>query len=225
MPYLRQSACTSRRYSRRRYSDSALGLYRLDEKRRELSGAKLFLDARDVSEGNRFGLGQQRAESFPPERIVHQRQSAASQPVKRALAIEQRIAFGGRARELDRGLDALAPRAGEEDLLQVAACQLAQSLGQLACQFRNMTLQHRRTAAIQLILQRLNDPRVIVPGVVHAISGQKVQVAVAVFAEQLDAGTALVAHVHVEQFQQAHPLWIHELRVTGTAGNGALGHE
>ena len=117
------------------------------------------------------------------------------------------------------------PELAKEDLLQVAARQLAQPLGQFACQFRNVTLQHRRTAAIQFIFQRLNNPRMIVPGVVHTVSGQKVQVALAVLAEQFGAGTALVAHIHVEQFQQAHPLWIHELCVSGTARNGGLVHE
>src|SRR5450755_365653 len=58
-----------------------------------------------------------------------------------------------------------------------------------------------------------------------AVTGQEVQIAVAVLAEQFNAGTALVAHIHVEQFQQAYPLGIHKLGITGTAGNGTLRHE
>src|ERR1039457_3064690 len=102
---------------RRGYSDSSFSLDWLKDKRRKLSSSQLFLDARDVSEWNCLGVGKQGAESFTPESVVHQRQSATSQPVKRALAIEKGITFRGRAGELDGGLDTFATRTGKKDLL------------------------------------------------------------------------------------------------------------
>ena len=145
--------------------------------------------------------------------------------MKSILAIKQRIAFGRCSRELDGGLDTLATRAGEKDPFQIAASKRAQTLGQFACQFRNVTLQHRRPPAIQFLLQGLNNPWMIMSRVVDTVTRQKIQIALPTFTEQFGSETALVANIHVEQVQQAHPLRIHELCVCGRSRNTGVGHE
>jgi hypothetical protein len=44
------------------------------------------------------------------------------------------------------------------------------------------------------------------PSIVKAIPGEESQVTIALLTEQLDASAAFMAHIHVEQLQQAHPL-------------------
>ena len=51
------------------------------------------------------------------------------------------------------------------------------------------------------------------PHIVHAVAGEKVQNASAVGGEQFRPDAALVAHIHFEQVQKAHPFWINSLCV------------
>src|SRR6516162_7517820 len=69
-----------------------------------------------------------------------------------------------------------------------------------------MTLQHRRTRAVQFLLQRFNDVRMIVPGVVYAISRKKVEIRGAVFGVELATLASLVANVHAQKLKQSNPL-------------------
>ena len=42
-------------------------------------------------------------------------------------------------------------------------------------QFGNVALQHRRAATVQFLLQRGDDRRVVVPGVVNAVARQEIE--------------------------------------------------
>src|SRR5258708_35544398 len=53
---------------------------------------------------------------------------------------------------------------------------------------------HRRAARVHLVLQRLNHVWMVVPDIVHAVAGQKIQNAAAVFSEQLAAKASFILH-------------------------------
>ena len=72
--------------------------------------------------------------------------------------------------------------------------------------FRNVALQHRRAAAVEFLFERGDDRRVVVAGVVDAITRKKVEDTAAVGGEELHTGAAVVVHVHLQQVQQPHPL-------------------
>jgi hypothetical protein len=44
---------------------------------------------------------------------------------------------------------------------------------QRAGELRNMALEHRRSAAVELILDGLHDRWVVMPGIVYTIAGEK----------------------------------------------------
>src|ERR1700692_4272582 len=84
-----------------------------------------------------------------------------------------------------------------------------------------MALQHRRPAAIHLVLQSLNDVWMVVPGIMHAVSGQKIQDAAAVFSKQFAAQATLILDIHTQQVKQRYPLRIDVVVIIG-AGRGHL---
>lgn len=72
-----------------------------------------------------------------------------------------------------------------------------------------MALQHRRTLPVQFPLQRLNDGRMVVSGIMYAITREEIQKPPPVFRLQFDANAAPVAHVHLQRIQQPYPLRVH----------------
>src|SRR5581483_4136940 len=77
-----------------------------------------------------------------------------------------------------------------------------------------MCLYHRRTAALQFLLQRAHYIRMVVSHVVNAISRQEIDDALALRRQQLRPGTAFVPHIHLQQLEKPHPLRIDPRRVT-----------
>ena len=76
-----------------------------------------------------------------------------------------------------------------------------------------MALQHSWAGIFEFLLQRANNRGVIMPGVVYAVAGQKIQETAPIIAEELSAGTALVADIHLQHVQEARPLWIYVLSI------------
>src|SRR3979411_2017922 len=109
-----------------------------------------------------------------------------------AFRINNTGAAGGGSRKLDGRLHALAATAAKADFFQAPASQLTQAPRQVAGDLRHMALQHRRTTPIHFVFQRLNDIGMVVPGVMNAVAGQKVEDAAAGFGEPSDPEPTLV---------------------------------
>src|ERR1700674_3099296 len=64
-------------------------LNRFHEDGGEALAVEFPLERVHLIERNRFGLGKKRSKSLAPERISHERQSAAGQPMEGAVCVEQ----------------------------------------------------------------------------------------------------------------------------------------
>ncbi len=113
--------------------------------------------------------------------------------------VKQPIAPCVRSRKLDHGLDTFAAGAAEDCAAQAPAGSLGQALCQIACQFGNVALQHRRPAQIEFILQCGYDLRMVVADVMNAIARKEIENAAAVRREQFHAGAPVVSHVHFQE--------------------------
>ncbi len=95
VPYLRHSAGSARQELVGGQVD-ALALDRLDDEGRDLARRQRLLERREIVEGNRRAARQQRLEAAAEVRIVHQRQRAVGQAVKRMAS--RRRCRDGRSR-------------------------------------------------------------------------------------------------------------------------------
>ncbi len=154
---------------------AALGLHGLDEECGVAPGGELLFQSFEVPERHRVGLGKERAKSTAPVLAIHERQRATGQTMKSTVRVEQTRAPGVGARELDGGFDAFAPRAGEKYLCQPPSGALTKAFRQFARQFGDMALQHDRTALFQFISDGCQHIGMIVPHIVHAVSGEKIE--------------------------------------------------
>ena len=124
------------------------------------------------------------------------------------LGIEDAGASGVGAREFDDGLDAFAARAGKERFCQSPAGFLAQSLGQLPGEARNVRLKHGRAELIELSLQRGDEARMIVTDIVDAIAGIKVDDPPPFDGFEFGSFAADIFDVHSHYVEQSRPLRI-----------------
>jgi hypothetical protein len=62
-------------------------------------------------------------------------------------------------------------------------------------------------------VKRLYNRRVVMAGVVDAIPGQKIENAAPLACVKLRAGAALVANIHLQDFEQLNPLRIYMIRI------------
>lgn len=90
--------------------------------------------------------------------------------MKRAFREEQAAAPGVGPGEFDRRFHALAAGTGEVSLFQAAGGASAKAAGQLARKFGHVALEHHRPSSVQFVLQRRNNGRVVVPGIVNAVT-------------------------------------------------------
>src|SRR5215469_3665699 len=91
--------------------------------------------------------------------------------MKAAGCIEDTRPFGVSARKFDYSFNALAARTAKERLRQSSTREHAETLSQFPGQFRNVTLQHRRTVSVQFPLERSCDARMVVPDVMNTVAG------------------------------------------------------
>ena len=135
--------------------------------------------------------------------------------MKCAARVHDAVAASARAGELDDGLDAFASRAAEERLGEAVTGALCQFVGELPGDVGDVALQHGWAGEVELVLEGGDDVRVIVAGVMHAVSGEEVEEDATVFGEQLCPGAAAVTHIHAQQIKQPHPLRVDVVSVGG----------
>ncbi len=90
----------------------ALALHRLDHERGDVAARELALQRVEVAEGHSLAPGQQRPEALAEVVVAVERERAEREPVEGVLGVEDPRAAGGRARDLDRGLDRLGAAVG-----------------------------------------------------------------------------------------------------------------
>ena len=128
--------------------------------------------------------------------FVHQESAPQVRPWK-APGAKHAGAPGVRARKLDGRLDALAAGAGKEHLVEAAAGARAQRWPRAPASsgHGSATSPDR---AVQFFLQRADDVRMIVPGVVDAIARQEIEDNAAIRGVQASTPSQrVVANIHL----------------------------
>ena len=69
-----------------------------------------------------------------------------------------------------------------------------------------MVLQHRRPGFVELVLESRDNAWVVVPNVVHAVSGIEIKDNAPVCKIKLDSLAVHVLDVHLQDVEQSHPL-------------------
>src|SRR5579864_131287 len=138
--------------------------------------------------------------------------------MKRSPAVEQARSVCMQAGKFNDRLDALASGTAEVTFVKAAGRTTTKLSREFCRRLRDMTLQHGRAATIQFVAEGCGDRRMIVAQVMHAVSGEKIQDSPAVFGKELDAGTARVADIHLEQIEKSYPLRVNVRGVIGFPG-------
>jgi len=100
--------------------------------------------------------------------------------VKSSLRVQQSISPGMSSGKFDDSFDPFTAGVTEEDFGQLSSGEPAEARGKFDCQFRDVTLKHRRAATIEFGLERGDDGRMVMPAVVDAVSGEEVENAIAI---------------------------------------------
>jgi hypothetical protein len=141
------------------------------------------------------------------------------------LGVKQTASAREGAGKLDGGFNALAAGAGKEDLGKRATRPGAELGSQLAGEVADMALQHHRPAAVQFVLERGDDARMIVTGVVNAVAREEIEDAGAVGGKELRAHAAVVLGIHLQKIEQPDPMRIDVIEVGEAAGIGSNGRQ
>jgi hypothetical protein len=142
--------------------------------------------------------------------------------VEGAVGVEQPGVAGEGARKLDGCFDAFTPGTREKDLPQTSAGAGAKFFSQLSRQFGNVALQHGGTASIQFVVERLYNRRVIVACVMDAVAGKEIENAPAIAREELGSDTAVVASIHLQDFEQPHPVRVDMICIERVESGGCV---
>ena len=174
----------------------------------------------DVAEGDFVGFGKHGAEAFFPEGVAHEREGAAGEAVEGSFGVDDAVAAGEDAGELDDGLDAFAAGAAEEGFGEVCAGESGEALGEGSGGVGDVALEHRGAGGLELVDEGFDDVGMVVAGVVDAVAGEEVEDDASVFGVELGADAAAVFDVHAEEVEEAGPLGIDEAAVCGVGGVG-----
>src|ERR1700747_2153582 len=112
--------------------------------------------------------------------------------MKTVLGVENPGAAAVSPRKLNRRFYTFAAAAPEVNFFQPPAGQLAQTAGELPGNFRHVALQHCRAALVHFVFQRLNHVRMVVPDIVDAVAGQKIQNATTVLGVKLATKESII---------------------------------
>ncbi len=179
----------------------ALALDRLDDQAGHVTLAQLAGQRVEVAERD-AAVRQQRAEAAAELGRSVDRQRAGGQAVEGVVAVEDARPAGGVPGELQRGLDRLGAAVAE--VRAAHAGDLGeQPLGEQAGQQRAVELDQVGDLAVQQVVQRLADHRVIAAHPEHAEAGQEVGVPVAVAVVEIAALGLLVDLVEPDDAQHA----------------------
>ena len=149
----------------------ALALDRLDDEGRDLARRQRLLERGEIVEGNLRASRQQRLEAGAEIRIVHQRQRAIGQAVKRMGTGDDAGTAGRAARELDRGLDGFGAGIGKEHLVQIWD-MFQQAFRQHTGERGDVKLHQIGKIAVEDAFQRLTQRRMIAANRKNAKSAQ-----------------------------------------------------
>jgi len=118
--------------------------------------------------------------------------------VKGSLGIDDSVAAGEDAGELDDGLDALATGTAEEGFGEVRAGESGEAFGESAGSVGDVALHHGGARGLEFVDERFDDVGMVVAGVVDAVAGEEVEDDASVFGVQLGAEAVKVPDVHAE---------------------------
>ncbi len=184
-----------------------VALDRLDDEGGDIAAGEFALEGFEVVEGHRVAIGEERPEPLAKMLVAVERQRAIGQAVEGVLAVENARAPGRVAAEFERRLDRLGSRIAEEGPVQVGRLG-EERLGEQTGQGRGVELYELRELGAQHFAEGLDHTRVVAAQSEHAKSGQEVEIALALFIEQI--GPARFAVLHVESNGAEHP---HHLRI------------
>ena len=136
-------------------------------------------------------------------------------PVERVVAVEDAGPLRGGPGELDRALDGLGARVGEDDPLDSGVRAGHQLLGQDAREERTVHLHEVREVGVEGVVQRLDDGRVPPAEGEDAEAGQKVQVSVPFVVDEVTTLALDVEAVELQGSQHPGQLRVHVLGVEG----------
>src|SRR5438034_1102401 len=88
------------------------------------------LERGEIVERDLAAAGQERPEALAEDLFAVQRQRSHREAMEAVIAVDEARAPRVVARELDRGLDHLGARVGEEHLVEPAGCSREQTLGE-----------------------------------------------------------------------------------------------
>jgi hypothetical protein len=110
------------------------------------------------------------------------------------------------ARELDRRLDGLGARVGEEHLVETARRGREQPLGEDPRERRDVHLHEARQLALEHLAQRGDERRVVAADREHAEARQQVEILLALVVVEIGTVRAHVVAVEADRLEHAHVL-------------------
>jgi hypothetical protein len=102
-----------------------------------------------------------------------------------------------RAGKLDYGFDAFTAGAAEKHLGQAATATLAELRREFAGEFGHVTLQHRRTAAVELGFEGSDNVGMVMAGIVDAVTGEEIDDLPPIIGLQVGTGATSVTRIHL----------------------------
>ena len=186
-----------------------LALDGLDHERCDVTERELGLERRQVVELDHAAARQERCETGAEALAAVQRHRTARQAVERLAGVEQTRATGRALGELDRGLDALGARVGEEHVVQATTDAGLEFAREHGGQRRNLELHHRRQLERQGILQRPDNRRVIPAKVADGVSSEEVKVPIALGIPEVGTLGPHVLPVEADRAQDGREPGVH----------------
>ncbi len=147
--------------------------------------AQTGLQGVDVAERHRVATRQEGAEPDPELLAAVERQRPVGQAVERVVGVEDPVATGGAAGELDGRLHRLRTRVGEHGPPDAGVGPLHQSLAQQAGQQGAVQLGQVREVGVEGLAEGVLHHRVAPPQGEHPESGQEVEGAAALVVDQV----------------------------------------
>ena len=154
----------------------ALALDGLDHEGGHVAAPQLAGQGADVAERDHVGSREQRTEPAAELAAAVQGERAGREAVEGVVAVEDAGPLGGGAGELDRALDRLGARVGEEDPLDAGVRPLDQLFGQDAGQEGAVHLHEVGQVGVERVVERLHDGRMAPAEGEDAEAGEEVEV-------------------------------------------------
>ena len=182
-------------------------------KRGDVAAAQLAGQGADVAERDHVGPREQRAETAAELTAAVEGEGPGRQPVEGVVAVEDARPLRRGADELDRTLDRLGARVGEEDPLDAGMGPLDQLLGQDAGQERTVHLHEVGQVGVERVVQRLDDGRVAPAQGEHPEAGEEVEVPLPLVVDEVAALALLEEAAELDGAEDPRQLRVDVLRM------------